>query len=269
MSSRGSAPTSRHVLRALCPVRYFSQCRSRALDHLPSIAPKPSINIKHIRQNPESYSRNCVERNYKAQSDHPFKIVKLFDQWHQSQIETRSLREKSNAIQSQLSRVTKSSGPKQSRPRRSRQDLIEEARKQKNELSTTEIHEAQLTSEIETLAAELPNLTSVDTPRQEPRVVGYINEGLKPDGTSLKDPYHRKIFSRSCPHRSRIGLVRFLWCGNNEWVGMVLSQERGSVARASTDSIRPVSCDEAWLYSGHASFDGILSYSLCMWIPSS
>lgn len=198
MSSHGSAPTSRHILRALLPVRYFSQSSPRALEHLPPIAPRPSINIKHIRQNPESYSRNCLERNYKAQSEHPFKIVKLFDQWRQSQIDTRSLREKSNAIQSQLSRGKKSSGLKQSSqdtPRRSRKDLIEEARKQKHELSTTEIHEAQLTSEIETLAAELPNLTSVDTPRQEPRVVGYINKGLKPDGMSLKNPYHRKFFS--------------------------------------------------------------------------
>lgn len=197
MSSHGLNTNPRHILRALQAARYFSQCRSRAQEHLPSIAPKASIDIKHIRQNPEAYSRNCLERNYEAQSEHPFKIVKLFDQWKQSQSDTLSLREKSNVILAQLSHRADKLGPKNSgqvTPGTPRQDLIEEARKLKDELSTTETYEAQLTSEIETLAAELPNLTSVDTPRHEPKVVGYINEYRKPERIHLNDPYHRATF---------------------------------------------------------------------------
>lgn len=206
MSSHGLVSTSRDVLLVLRAVRYFSHCRPRAEEHLlPSIAPKPSINIKHIRQNPETYSRNCLERSYKAQSGNPSKIVKLFEQWQQSQKDTRSLREKSNAIQTHLSHGQTFSARgehSQDIPIRSTQDLIEEARKLKDELSTADLHEAQLNLEIETLAAELPNLTSVDTPRQEPRLVGYINENLKPDGIQLNDPYHREIFT----DHARIGL---------------------------------------------------------------
>ena len=55
----------------------------------------------------------------------------------------------------------------------------------KEKLSSIEADESDLTSEIEILAAELPNLTSAETPRDEPRVVGYINEGLKPPTNSI------------------------------------------------------------------------------------
>ena len=163
--------------------RFFSHCRSRARENLPSIAPKPSVSIKQIRQNPEIYSQNCLERNNKAQADHPFKIVKLFDEWRQSQINARNIREKSNATRSQLSRTEISSGIEtedEGAPKGSRDDLIEEARRLKDGLAIIEDHEADLTSQIEALATELPNLTSSETPRQEPRVVGYINEGLRP-----------------------------------------------------------------------------------------
>ena len=161
-------------------LRFFSTCRSRVRESLPSSAPKPSIDIKQVRQNPEAYSRNCLDRNNKAQSDYPFKIVKLFDEWRQSQINARSIREKSNALKSQLEHAKTFSGIEQNATERSRESLIEEARTLKDELATTEDHEAELTSQIDALAIELPNLTSSETPRQEPRVVGYINEGLKP-----------------------------------------------------------------------------------------
>lgn len=185
-------PPSRCASRTLRAVRYFSQCSPRARDHLPSTAPKPSIDIKHIRLNPELHSRNCLERNYKAQSQHPFKIVQLFDQWRQSQIRVRSLREKGNATRAQLS---------QDNPERSREGLIQEGRELKTSLSSAETHEAQVMTEIETLALELPNLTSSETPREEPRIVGYNDQHPKPklslstDGsqTNHRIPDHTRI----------------------------------------------------------------------------
>lgn len=188
-----SVSPSRCASRTLCAVRYFSQCSLRAREHLPSTAPKPSIDIKHIRLNPELHSRNCLERNYKAQSEHPFKIVKLFDQWRQSQIRVRSLREKSNATRAQLSHDN---------AERSREGLIQEGRELKTTLSSAETHEAQLMTEIEALAHELPNLTSTETPRQEPRLVGYNNEHPRPklplstDGPPTNHPF---------PDHTRIG----------------------------------------------------------------
>ena len=147
--------------------RFFSQSSSRARESLPSTAPKPHIDTRHIRQNPELWSSNCVERKHSHWKDHPLKIVRLFDQRRETQNGGRSLRESSNKFQTQLSQGQKQAG------------LIEEARKLKAELSKVEKKEAALTAEIHTLAAELPNLTSPETPRGEPKLVGYINKDIE------------------------------------------------------------------------------------------
>ena len=168
--------------------RSFSHCDSRHRESLPSIAPKPSFNKKHIRQNPELYSNNCLERNYKSQSDNPFKIVKLFDEWLQSQKSARGLREKSNAIRKQLSHSSNASGVEagvQDGQGTQKTQLLEVAQDLKKQVSTFEALEGQLNNEIEDLAAGLPNLTSDETPRgHEPKVLQYINEHLKPPSTS-------------------------------------------------------------------------------------
>ena len=168
--------------------RSFSQCGPRCCESRPSIAPKPSINIKHIRQNPELYSRNCLERNYKAQSDSPFKIVKLFDEWLRSQKSARGLREKSNAIRTQLSHSRTFSGIEAEvldEQGKQKPQLLEDAQDLKKQLSAIEALEGQLDNEIEDLAAELPNLTSDETPRgNQPVVLEYINEHPNPPSTS-------------------------------------------------------------------------------------
>ena len=160
--------------------RFFSQCRPRSRENIPSIAPRSSINLKNIRQNPELYSQNCLERNYKAQGDSPFKIVKLHDDWSQSQKNTRRLREKNNAIINQLSQsgtFSRIDGSRKDGQESQRMQLLEEAQILKKELSAIDASDRQLINEIEHLAAELPNLTSNETPRgSEPKILGYINE---------------------------------------------------------------------------------------------
>jgi seryl-tRNA synthetase len=67
----------------------------------------------------------------------------------------------------------------------SKEQLIEEARFLKEKISAIEEKESALTSEIDSLAAAIPNLTSDETPRgNEPQVVGYINEHPEPDPSS-------------------------------------------------------------------------------------
>ena len=180
-------------LRLLLPKeKAFSRCFShsapRCRESLPSIAPKASINIKHIRQNPELYSRNCLERNYKAYSQNPFKIVRLFDELLESQKNARGLREKSNAIRTQLSHSRTFSGIEgegRDGPTKPKSDLLEEAQEMKKQVSAIQAREQQLTTDIEDLAAELPNLTSDETPRgSEPKVIEYINEHPDPPSTS-------------------------------------------------------------------------------------
>ena len=163
-----------HLLASyrLQSARFFSQSSSRGREPLSSTAPKPNIGTKHIREKPELWSKNCVERNHHELKDHPLKIVQLFDQWRKSQINARTRRQRSNETRSQLSQAKISA--------ERREIFLEEARKLKDELAETEAHEAELLAQIDTLAAELPNLTSEETPRDEPKVVGYINEDLKP-----------------------------------------------------------------------------------------
>lgn len=150
---------------------------------LPSIAPRPSINIKDIRQNPDLHSQNCVLRNYKNQRESPFKIVRLFDEWKEIQRNGRGLREKSNAIRTKLSHRKTFSGCEVDTDRveggvlEKQGDMLEEARGLKQKISEIESQEAELNTSIENLASDLPNLTSTQTPTSdlEPHVINYIN----------------------------------------------------------------------------------------------
>jgi seryl-tRNA synthetase len=67
----------------------------------------------------------------------------------------------------------------------SKEQLIGEARALKDKISAIEEKESTLTSEIDSLAAAIPNLTSDETPRgNEPAIVGYINEHPETDPSS-------------------------------------------------------------------------------------
>ena len=149
----------------------------------PSIAPKPFIDIKHVRLNPGLYSQNCEIRNYKHLKESSFKVVKLFDEWKKSQRNGRDLRERSNAIRTKLSHrktfsgcdVESSNIDQGHLPNNN--NLLEEARSLKHQISEIESQEARLNASMEALASDLPNLTSSQTPssESEPEVVKHIN----------------------------------------------------------------------------------------------
>ena len=144
---------------------------------IPTTAPKPEYDIRHIRKHPELYSKNCDARNYKAQSHNPFEIVKLFEEWARCKSDTRDLRVRNNVIQKELSYKTPGS---QDVTGSGRTKLLEEARGLKNKLATSTTQEEQLLGQIDALAAELPNLISEETPLgPDPKVIGSINERLR------------------------------------------------------------------------------------------
>ena len=171
-------PSTRIIRRAL-PASRYCLCRFltdgvRAPESVPTTAPKPEYNIRHIRKHPELYSRNCEDRNYKAQSHNPFEIVKLFEEWARSKSDARDLRVRNNIIQKELSH--NATGSKDGTGSE-RAKLLEEARALKDKLATSTIQEQHLLGEIDALAAELPNLTSEDTPLgPDPQVIGSIHE---------------------------------------------------------------------------------------------
>ncbi len=144
----------------------------------PPTAPKPNIDIKHIRQNPELYEVTCVERNYTRQAANPAKIIALHEQWQELQRSGRALRERSNLLRKELANPATSRDDEDLQELRklSREVIQAEARRLKTELSVIEDGEGEAVSAMEALALELPNLTSLETPRSdEPEVLSYIN----------------------------------------------------------------------------------------------
>ena len=162
--------------------------RVRVPEVIPTTAPKPEYNIKHIRNRYELYSQNCDARNYKAQSDNPSKIVGLFEEWARSKSDTRDLRVRNNVIQKELSHTGTPSEVKtgsQNVADQKRTKLLQEARGLKDKLAASTIKEQQLLGQIDALAAELPNLTSEETPLgSDPNVIGHINE--HPDDLTIE-----------------------------------------------------------------------------------
>ncbi|ROV89082.1 hypothetical protein VMCG_09852 [Cytospora schulzeri] len=152
----------------------------------PTVAPKPNIDVKHIRQNPALYEQTCLERNYKSQSAHPARITSLHEQWQARQREGRHLRERSNLLRRQLANPASVRGDEdtsggQEVHARARENLLEEARQLKQQLAAIEQDESRLQDEIQALALALPNLTSPATPRGDhPAVLSYINDHPEP-----------------------------------------------------------------------------------------
>jgi len=140
----------------------------------PTFAPKPVLDLKHIRQSPGLYEHNCNDRNYKKQARNSWRILELHEQWQQLQRDSRSSREQSNALRKQLSYAASSDQDKS--------ELLEKAKALKTHLEKTEIQEKELLDEIDELALELPNLSSSFTPNgNDPKVLGYINDHPEPE----------------------------------------------------------------------------------------
>lgn len=180
--------------RISSPQRTFHASSRLRSDHAPpsntsvrpTTAPKPVIDIKHIRQNPALYEQTCIERNYKPQAAYPARINSLHEQWQARQREGRALRERSNLLRRQIAnpasvREDMADAAGQEIQNKTRDELLEEARQLKAQLSSIEDDESRLQGEIQTLALSLPNLTSDDTPRgDEPAVLSYINDHPEP-----------------------------------------------------------------------------------------
>jgi seryl-tRNA synthetase len=150
----------------------------------PAFAPKPAIDIKHIRQNPGLYQQNCIDRNYGAHSNSSWRIIELHEQWLALQQSARSLRERSNQLRGRLAKAASRSGDAEGDIRNNddKDALINEGKALKAELGVIEEREALLQEEIESLASDLPNLSSTHTPvGTDFEVVGYINDHPEPE----------------------------------------------------------------------------------------
>ncbi|KAI4622406.1 uncharacterized protein J4E87_006348 [Alternaria ethzedia] len=178
-SFRANATCQRQIFCSNLTSRRISSIPRRAYTR-PAFAPKPSIDIKHIRQNPGLYEQNCIDRNYAAHSKSSWRIIELHEQWLALQQSSRDLRERNNRIRATLARTASRAKDADGKPVALREGLISDAKALKAELSSIEAQESEIQEEIEGLAQDLPNLSSTCTPvGTEADVLGYINESSK------------------------------------------------------------------------------------------
>ncbi|KAK2785380.1 Serine--tRNA ligase, mitochondrial [Onygenales sp. PD_12] len=180
-------PHTRQLSASPSPFRRaFSISASRRANPPPSstprppTAPKPTPNIKHIRKNADLYSKNCIDRNYQALSNHPYEIQRLSDEIRQIQ-ETlrepqREIKQLESSIEHLMIQTTKTPSLLTDETKTQISTLRHSAQALKEKISSLTTQRAQYTKEIESLALSLPNLTSPRTPRgDQPKLVAYLN----------------------------------------------------------------------------------------------
>lgn len=172
------------LTNCLNPFKHASNNRTYSR---PSFAPKPVLDLKHIRQNPGLYEQNCVDRNYAAFSSNGWRILELHQHLLAEQKKAVEFRQRGNALSKLL-------GGAQDLDARSKDEARQEAKGLKESLAAIARLEKETHGEMERLAMELPNLSSLQTPvGGEAKTVGYVNGEAKPEGKAGGGKSHVEI----------------------------------------------------------------------------
>ena len=152
----------------------------------PSTAPKQFPNIKHIRQNVEIYAENCIHRNYQAQASSASRIASLLKE---SSDITRNVLAPRARLSDLSQLIAKAPAATQSE-NNDLASMLEEASELSKTVKRAEERKTQCESEAQELALSMPNLTHPRTPRNEQRLLSYIN----------CDPAQEQIYPNSADH---------------------------------------------------------------------
>ncbi|KAF7545961.1 hypothetical protein G7046_g9440 [Stylonectria norvegica] len=227
------------------PRRFTDDANPNANTKRPPSAPKPIIDIKHMRQNPDLYHRTCLERNYTRQAQNPALILELHAKWQDLQRQGRALRERSNLLRKQLANPATSSGDHDLHEVRkmSRDQIQDEARALKQQLAVIEKGESEAVAKMEELALEMPNLTSDDTPRgAEPEVLSYINEP-----PTFKEAPEDKIWRSHVHIGTELGLFDFAGAATaSGWGWYYLLGEAAQLEQALVQYALAVATRHGW-----------------------
>ncbi|SPO05716.1 related to mitochondrial serine--tRNA ligase [Cephalotrichum gorgonifer] len=218
-----------------------SDSAADAISRRPTTAPKPIIDVRHIRENPDLYARNCTERNYPRQATYPPRIVALFSRWKDLQSSSRALREESNAVEKALKQARAMSKGGAEGEGSDGGALLERARAIKKELQAVEETEGALTDEMNSLAVSLPNITSDETPRgDEPKVLCYINDPPPP-------PKHDGPGKSHVDIGTELGILDFASAGGTSgWGFYYLLNEGAQLEQALTQYALAVAAKHGW-----------------------
>jgi seryl-tRNA synthetase len=174
------ATSSRGLIRAPLS-RYFSSALpNRQQVVRPATAPKPTPDVKHIRQNADLYAKNCVERNYASHAEHPSRIQALSEEARQLDLDLKAPRTQIKQLEKSIAKMfmaarTGASKDENSTDRKL-EELRSEAQRLKDESHAMTARKTTCVEEINRLALSLPNLSSPETPvGDDPRLVKYLN----------------------------------------------------------------------------------------------
>ncbi|KMU71908.1 seryl-tRNA synthetase synthetase [Coccidioides immitis RMSCC 3703] len=134
----------------------------------PPTGPKPVPNVKHIRENAELYSQNCIDRNYRSLSEYPSRIKSLADEAAQLQRSLNAPRSKIKQVQRAIAKLATSSteGKGKAPGKNEELDALHlEAKQLKDASQSMTDRREKCLEEVQQLALSLPNLTSKETPR--------------------------------------------------------------------------------------------------------
>ena len=175
-------------------------------NHKPPTAPKPTPNVRHIRENADVYARNCVDRNYAALRENPLKIKELADEAARLQRDLNAPRGRIKAVEKEIGRISfkaKGNDKKDSKDGNNVDEqlakLHAEAKQLKEETADMSLRRERCLEDMRSLALSLPNLTSPQTPIGDtPRLLSYINYDPSRPPSYLTDPSrsHVSIGSR-------------------------------------------------------------------------
>ncbi len=167
-----NSPYICRTCRAVLKARQINGALKRSYTR-PSFAPKPILNIKHMRQNPGLYEQNAIDRNYPAVARNAWKILEMHEALSRRQKEMLETRRRNNEVGKSIQQQATSGNGSGS--------LLEEARKLKEELKIFEEWEKAASEEMLALAMDMPNLSSHVTPSGDaPTVIGHVNGDVPP-----------------------------------------------------------------------------------------
>ncbi|KAI5287330.1 Serine--tRNA ligase, mitochondrial, partial [Ascosphaera atra] len=144
----------------------------------PPMAPKPVLNTRHIKENVETYSKNCIDRNYGALAGNPAEIKRLLEESTSLQQTLNAPRAKTKQVEKTIAQLMRASKEEteSSAQANELEALRQEAQRLKKDSQDMMAQREKNMEEIQRLALSLPNLTAPETPiGDDPRLVQYIN----------------------------------------------------------------------------------------------
>lgn len=160
----------------------------------PSIAPKSTLDIKHIAKNPGLYAQNCIDRNYARHQQDSWKILELTKKRAQLQFSVKELRQRNNAAEKAVQ--ARRHGMKRDDLQEQEEDseltkLLAHLKELKVGITAAAHDEREIESQLHDLALGLPNLSSVHTPNGEHyevvEIVTRQEDTTNTEGTSHAD----------------------------------------------------------------------------------